>query len=174
MLDSVGYCVYCGGLLAGPEEQHRACCVKCRAIKDAERQLWEARERVCPWCESEDVLPIVYGSPGPWVLRMTAEEKGVWGGCIVDGHEPQWFCVRCHGRWGGPRRDESRYCNQCGRRSSETWCRECRCRIMEDACRILGEAANAAEAKAKREPAIVLLTLVLLTSAPHHRLQEPL
>lgn len=92
----------------------------------------------CPWCESADVVPIEYGFPPFW--RRDPPRKAVWGGCIVDGREPRWHCLRCSREWGRPYEEGPSYCERCGRPSRYSWCSACNERANEDAERILAEA----------------------------------
>ena len=55
----------------------------------------EARDEYpeCPQCGSrENVVPIIYGYPGP-ELRDAAERGEVkLGGCVISGDDPRWYC----------------------------------------------------------------------------------
>lgn len=60
--------------------------------------------RVCPNCQSAEVLPIMYGLPGPELLQEAKEGKVALGGCEITGDDPLWFCRSCGHRWRGRRR----------------------------------------------------------------------
>ena len=49
----------------------------------------------CPRCGSLDVVPILYGYPGPEM--MATAEKGLiaLGGCCVTNDDPQKLCRAC-------------------------------------------------------------------------------
>ena len=53
----------------------------------------------CPECGSLEVVPIIYGYPGPEVMDavMDAARKGeiVVGGCVVGDRNPQKQCKAC-------------------------------------------------------------------------------
>ena len=54
---------------------------------------------ICPECQSETVVPIVYGKPGP-ELRDRADRREVkLGGCIVMPDAANRFCFDCNTRW---------------------------------------------------------------------------
>ncbi len=42
--------------------------------------------------KSKNVIPIVYGLPGPKTMRKMEKGKVKLGGCEVNGCEPNWFC----------------------------------------------------------------------------------
>jgi hypothetical protein len=54
----------------------------------------------CPKCKAEEtVIPIVYGLPGERVAKATAQGKADFGGCVVTGSEPEWYCTFCGSKW---------------------------------------------------------------------------
>ena len=55
----------------------------------------------CPSCGTSQVLPIVYGLPGPELAEEARLGKVVLGGCVITGEDPEWRCAKC-GREFGP------------------------------------------------------------------------
>jgi hypothetical protein len=55
----------------------------------------------CPLCQSNRVLPIVYGLPGPELLESAREGRVHLGGCVVYRENPEWHCRKCGYEWGG-------------------------------------------------------------------------
>ena len=56
--------------------------------------------QTCAQCGSHEVMPIVYGLPGPELLEQ-AEAGEVWlGGCVVEEDSPVWHCGDCGHEWG--------------------------------------------------------------------------
>jgi hypothetical protein len=60
----------------------------------------EEETPACPECgSSENVIPIIYGYPGP-ELREAAERGEVFlGGCVMTGDDPLWYCKACGRKW---------------------------------------------------------------------------
>jgi hypothetical protein len=60
----------------------------------------EEETPACPECGSnENVIPIIYGYPGP-ELREAAERGEVFlGGCVMTGDDPLWYCKACGRKW---------------------------------------------------------------------------
>ncbi len=59
-------------------------------IRDKHRKA-----RVCPYCQSTKVVPILYGYPSPY---SSADAEGVvLGGCLV--LPEKWHCSNCEHRW---------------------------------------------------------------------------
>ena len=54
----------------------------------------------CPLCDSDEVLPILYGLPGPEMVKEAEEGKIAIGGCIVDPDYPTSRCEKCGHEWG--------------------------------------------------------------------------
>jgi len=55
---------------------------------------------LCPKCRSkENVIPIVYGLPGPELQEKAKRGEVILGGCVVTGNEPHWYCKVCKQRW---------------------------------------------------------------------------
>ena len=53
----------------------------------------------CPRCGSEDVLPIVYGYPGPDLVEESIAGKVKLGGCLVGPDSPEFHCEACAHEW---------------------------------------------------------------------------
>ena len=53
----------------------------------------------CPRCGSEDVLPIVYGYPGPELDEESLAGRVVLGGCLVGPDSPEFHCKVCEHDW---------------------------------------------------------------------------
>ena len=54
------------------------------------------RTAKCPKCNRDDqVIPILFGMPGPEMIE--AEQRGEikLGGCCISGMEPEYYCKRC-------------------------------------------------------------------------------
>jgi len=49
----------------------------------------------CPVCQSKDVLPIVYGYPGPNLEEESFQGKVALGGRIIHDENPEWECPAC-------------------------------------------------------------------------------
>jgi len=56
-------------------------------------------ERKCPKCNSNKVIPILYGYPPVdlWEKEKRGEVK--LGGCIVTSDNPKWYCKDCGNEW---------------------------------------------------------------------------
>ena len=53
----------------------------------------------CPSCNSINVVPIMYGYPGPEAVSDSDRGKVHLGGCIVDFSQPDKFCKDCEHKW---------------------------------------------------------------------------
>ena len=53
----------------------------------------------CPECGSHDVLPIVYGLPGPELEGKAIMGEVLLGGCVVFGSDPDLGCRTCGAKW---------------------------------------------------------------------------
>ncbi len=53
----------------------------------------------CPRCHSDEVLPIVYGMPGPELVEESIAGRVALGGCMVWPEAPEWRCVACDHEW---------------------------------------------------------------------------
>ena len=49
----------------------------------------------CPKCGSLDIVPIMYGLPGPEAGFAVGQGKIILGGCLVTGSDPQKQCKVC-------------------------------------------------------------------------------
>ena len=63
------------------------------------------RKPPCPKCGSREVIPIVYGMPGPELLRKSAEGRVALGGCVVSPENPTVECQTCGASWRDPAAD---------------------------------------------------------------------
>jgi hypothetical protein len=53
----------------------------------------------CPRCSSDEVLPIVYGLPGPELTEESLAGRVALGGCMVWPEAPDFRCVVCGHEW---------------------------------------------------------------------------
>ena len=53
----------------------------------------------CPRCGAQDVLPIVYGYPGPELTEASMAGKVALGGCVLGSNPPDRLCQSCRHRW---------------------------------------------------------------------------
>jgi hypothetical protein len=53
------------------------------------------RKKACPKCGSLDVVPILYGYPGPEMMDMASKGKIELGGCCVGERDPRKHCNGC-------------------------------------------------------------------------------
>ena len=58
---------------------------------------------VCPKCSSKNIIPIVFGLPGPELEAEAMAGKVSLGGCIVSPDDPEWHCRDCKHEWASPR-----------------------------------------------------------------------
>ena len=49
----------------------------------------------CPRCGSLDVVPILYGYPGPEMMEAAEKGKIELGGCVIGESDPQKKCKAC-------------------------------------------------------------------------------
>jgi len=66
---------------------------------DVQYRLLQAQQlpkglKVCPKCEG-DLIPIVYGYPGPEMVESADRGEILLGGCIVSDNDPQFRCKNC-------------------------------------------------------------------------------
>lgn len=59
------------------------------------------RPAKCPKCGSANVRPVVYGLPSTEAMEAQARgELAVeFGGCVISGNDPRWFCTDCRHSW---------------------------------------------------------------------------
>ena len=53
----------------------------------------------CPQCGSEQIVPIVYGYPGPGLQKEAEQGEVELGGCMVTGNDSNRVCRECGHRW---------------------------------------------------------------------------
>jgi hypothetical protein len=53
----------------------------------------------CSRCGSRDVLPMVYGMPGPELTEESIHDKVALGGCVVFPDAPDLLCQNCGADW---------------------------------------------------------------------------
>ena len=53
----------------------------------------------CPRCQSDEVLPIVYGLPTPETVEVSAAGRVALGGCMIWPEAPDWRCEVCGHEW---------------------------------------------------------------------------
>jgi DNA-directed RNA polymerase subunit RPC12/RpoP len=54
----------------------------------------------CPKCASKDVIPVVYGYPGPGLMEASEKGKVKLGGCVISHDMYEYFCKTCKHEWG--------------------------------------------------------------------------
>ena len=62
-----------------------------------------SRKAPCPRCGSLDVVPILYGYPGPGMMDMAEQGKIALGGCCVTARDPRKHCRVCGEEFDLPR-----------------------------------------------------------------------
>jgi len=68
--------------------------IKCKKMKRFTKK--------CPVCGSNDqVVPVMYGMPGPKMQDDAAAGKIHLGGCIISDNDPKWYCQRDETAFGG-------------------------------------------------------------------------
>ena len=64
----------------------------------------------CPECSSKDVIPIMYGMPGPEMQKKYYEGKIKLGGCSIEEHDmTDRYCNDCEHEWF----KDTEYCTRC-------------------------------------------------------------
>jgi hypothetical protein len=59
------------------------------------------KNRQCPQCGSDKIIPIVYGYiDDPDVIQKIENGEFDSGGCCVDDESPKWKCRECEERFG--------------------------------------------------------------------------
>jgi hypothetical protein len=53
----------------------------------------------CPKCGSLDIVPIMYGLPGPEAMEAAEQGRIALGGCCVGERDPQKQCNSCGTRF---------------------------------------------------------------------------
>ena len=59
--------------------------------------MWNERTEKCPKCQKSDqVIPIMFGFPGPEMLEAAERGEIKLGGCCISpGTDPEFHCKRC-------------------------------------------------------------------------------
>ena len=66
----------------------------------AQPQTLPTRQRRCPECGSEQVVPIRYGFPTPELAREAEQGRVALGGCCLGPQSPRWLCKACEHEFG--------------------------------------------------------------------------
>ena len=66
----------------------------------AERISGRRRRPRCPGCGRARMLPIVYGLPGPELMRDARRGRVALGGCVVTEDAAFWTCPACRSTFG--------------------------------------------------------------------------
>jgi hypothetical protein len=53
----------------------------------------------CPSCDTDNVVPIVYGYPDPETMESSERGELSLGGCCVTENDPEWHCKKCEHEW---------------------------------------------------------------------------
>jgi hypothetical protein len=53
----------------------------------------------CPKCQSEKIVPIVYGLPRYEFFEKAKADEFILGGCTIYEDSPQWHCKECGHLW---------------------------------------------------------------------------
>ena len=65
------------------------------------RARQRSNPRICPNCDSDKVVPIVYGYPTEESYELEEQGKiALAGCCVVDGLSTKWYCKLCGHEWG--------------------------------------------------------------------------
>ena len=57
------------------------------------------KKYVCPQCNSDDVIDILYGYPSEKTLQSWFKKEIELGGCIIRGENPHHKCKKCGNQW---------------------------------------------------------------------------
>ncbi len=66
---------------------------------DVASRLQGLKKPTCPKCQSNAVLPILYGLPSREMEEAHRQGEIELGGCIVWVSAPNWRCTNCHHAW---------------------------------------------------------------------------
>ncbi len=55
--------------------------------------------KTCPRCDSQNVVPILYGMPGPEMFEESRRGEVALGGCVVFPDAPDHTCRNCGHDW---------------------------------------------------------------------------
>ena len=58
-----------------------------------------SRRKKEPGCSSDEVIPIVYGYPGPELFEDSTAGRVALGGCVVFPDAPDRTCTNCGHKW---------------------------------------------------------------------------
>ena len=53
------------------------------------------QKQKCPSCDSNNVVPIVYGMPGSELMEQAERGEVILGGCVVTDNDPGLYCKDC-------------------------------------------------------------------------------
>lgn len=53
------------------------------------------QKQKCPSCNSNNVVPIVYGMPASELMEQAERGEVKLGGCVVTGEDPGLYCQDC-------------------------------------------------------------------------------
>jgi len=62
---------------------------------DTKKSSKRKPKKVCPNCNSKNVIPIMYGLPSYEAFLDSQKGKFMLGGCIIDEDSPNWHCKDC-------------------------------------------------------------------------------
>ena len=54
----------------------------------------------CPRCRSDEVVPVVYGTPSAELVEESRAGRVALGGDVHWPEAPEWRCVACGHEWG--------------------------------------------------------------------------
>jgi len=57
------------------------------------------KRHICPECNKETVVDIIYGYPSDELLEEARQNKVVLGGCVVEESNPEFRCLNCNKEW---------------------------------------------------------------------------
>ena len=57
------------------------------------------KKYVCPKCNTNETVVILYGYPSPETLKAWHNKEVELGGCIVGGEIPNRKCIKCNHEW---------------------------------------------------------------------------
>lgn len=55
----------------------------------------KGKKQICPYCNSSNVIPIVYGYPGAELVEKSERGEVKLGGCVVTDNDPDRYCKDC-------------------------------------------------------------------------------
>ena len=57
------------------------------------------KPKQCPVCQSNQVIPIIYGMPNADLVMKDAAGEAVIGGVATYAYSPEWHCNACRHQW---------------------------------------------------------------------------